>query len=29
MTGYDASKPDRCYASESAAQRDGFSEAQR
>jgi hypothetical protein len=27
--GYDSSKPDRCYESEAAAQRDGFREAQR
>ena len=27
--GYDNSKPDRCYASEDEAQRDGFREAQR
>jgi hypothetical protein len=29
MASYDSSKPDRCYASEDAAQRDGFREAKR
>ncbi len=29
MASYDASKPDRCYASEGAARRAGFNEAQR
>jgi hypothetical protein len=29
MTGYDASKPERCYASEDAARQDGFKEAKR
>lgn len=29
MPTYEASKPDRCYASEGAARRAGFTEAQR